>query len=403
VLTVGLRGALSASRGALERSHPKTEVTWTDLAALDHDQPVDLVLQLADDATASATVVNEALVATWERVPEPHAVDRMLQQALVDTYGFIVGYTDGMHRVCRLIQMLAHPMTQNMDVRALIVGESGAGKDLVARAVHRLGRRADRPFVAINCAALPRELILSELFGNVRGAFSGAVSNRSGLLREAADGVLFLDEIAELPVELQTVLLRVLEERVFRPLGSTGLVEFGAQVISATNQVAATLVERGAMRADLYFRLAHIVVPVPPLAERDGDLELLVGYLWRRVDGSDPPDELIAEVAGRAWPGNVRQLRHVIEYAALLRRAGAGSVIEALGARPATEVRGPRTSAPEGPFGTLAEQRERFERDVLVSVLRRCAGDLDEVARELGITRRSVYNLLKRHRIAPSK
>jgi DNA-binding NtrC family response regulator len=218
------------------------------------------------------------------------------------------------------------------------------------------------------------------------------------MLQQAADGVLFLDEIAELPLEMQPVLLRVLEDFAFHPLGSIAPLEFRAQVISATNREAATLVERGAMRADLYFRLAHVIVPVPPIAERAGDLELLVRHLWRRADDSEPPEELIADATGRAWPGNVRQLRHAIERAALLRRTvGLGSLSDALGApiAPATED--------AARSGTLAELRERFERGVLVSVLRRCGGDLDAVARELSITRRSVYNLLKRHRIPPGK
>ncbi|TMQ06192.1 MAG: sigma-54-dependent Fis family transcriptional regulator [Deltaproteobacteria bacterium] len=394
MLTVGLLGALVEARRSLELSKPKTQVQWVDLAA--PHGPVDLALRLLGDETPAPPSIDPGLVATWDHIPDHGAVDRMLQQALVNAYGFVVGYTDAMHQVCRWIQVLAHPMTQTTNVRALLVGPTGVGKDLVARTVARLGRRASQPFVAINCATLPRELIVAELFGAEAGAYTGLARRRPGLFQAAADGVLFLDEVSELPLELQPVLLRVLDEHAFRPLGSTTQIAFHAQIISATNRELASLIEGGAMRADLYYRLAHVVVPLPSLAERADDLDLLVRYLWRQVDDSDPPEDIIAEVARRAWPGNIRQLRGVIERAVLLRKTvgSTSSLLDEIKAAPAAQP---------VPSGTLSELRQRFERDVLVSIVQRCGGNIRDIARELGITQRSVYNLLKRHRIAPGK
>jgi transcriptional regulator with PAS, ATPase and Fis domain len=207
------------------------------------------------------------------------------------------------------------------DATVLLRGESGCGKELAARAIHRESHRRDGPFVPVNCAALTPSLVESELFGHVRGAFTGAVSERRGLFQQANGGTLFLDEVAELPLEMQGKLLRVLEERRVTPLGGEREIEVDVRVIAATHRALREEVKAGRFREDLMYRLRVVPVFLPPLRDRRGDVEALLWHLLvefnargpRRVEQIAP--DVMRALLDHAWPGNVRELRNVIEYA----------------------------------------------------------------------------------------
>ncbi|HEY8515370.1 MAG TPA: sigma 54-interacting transcriptional regulator [Candidatus Binatia bacterium] len=231
----------------------------------------------------------------------------------------IVGACQAMRAVSKLIDKVAHA-----DATVLVTGESGTGKELVARAIHRRSARANAPFVVVNCGAIPENLIESELFGHVRGAFTGAIADRPGLFRRAHGGTIFLDEIGELPLQLQVRLLRVLQDRMVMPVGGNTQFAVDVRVIAATNRVLEDLVKEGRFREDLYYRLAVISIHVPPLREREGDLERLIAHFVRKA--AERHAKPVARVSGRAmelllrykYPGNVRELENVIEHAVTL-------------------------------------------------------------------------------------
>jgi two-component system response regulator HydG len=283
----------------------------------------------------------------------------------------------------------------------LIQGESGTGKELVARAIHDNGPSKDRPFVAIDCGALPENLIERELFGHVRGAFTDARQDQPGLLASAANGTVFFDEIAELPLGLQSKLLRALQEKEFRPLGSTQYVPLPARIIAATNRDLKLAQAEGKFRSDLYYRLNVLQIVLPTLRERGRDIELLANhFLYKQretgcavVGISRQARDLLSRYA---WPGNVRELENAIQFAALL--AG-GSTIEAADLPP--DVRslpepGPREdAAPAGELGYLREA----ERRTILEVLAAAHGDRKEAARRLGTSKSWIYAKLKEYGI----
>ncbi len=211
----------------------------------------------------------------------------------------------------------------------LITGESGTGKELIARAIHFGGTRARRPFVPINCSAIPHELAESMLFGHVRGAFTGALDTQRGYFELADGGTLFLDEIGDMPPELQAKLLRVLEDGCFSPLGSTAQKHVDVRVLSATNQGLQTRISQGTLRQDLYFRLAQFIVTVPPLRERPGDIPLLIQHFLRLLAfemGIETPvlsPAAFSELSRYPFPGNVRELRNIIEHALIKSKGSA--------------------------------------------------------------------------------
>ena len=279
------------------------------------------------------------------------------------------------------------------EASAMILGESGSGKELVARAIAAASPRADGPFVAVNCAAVPAALLESEFFGHERGAFSGAEGRRLGCFDLADRGTLFLDEIGELPVELQAKLLRALEEQRFRRLGGTDEVQVSVRLLAATNRDLAAAVAAGRFRLDLLYRLNVISVRVPPLRERGEDVLLLAQHFLDhyRVRMGKLPATLAAETRAAllayGWPGNVRELRNVMERAAIL---SDGAVVrrrdlpEELAGRPS----GGALIIPED--ATL----EQVEQAYLLEVLRRCAGNQTRAAQRLGISVRTLYNRL---------
>jgi len=273
----------------------------------------------------------------------------------------------------------------NSDAPVLILGESGTGKDLAARALHDEGLRRSAPFVPLNCASLPQNLIESELFGHERGAFTGALGRRAGAFELADGGTLFLDEIGEMPLDLQPRLLRVLESGEVRRIGGPAAFHVGVRVVAATNRDLNMEVAAGRFRADLYYRLRVIEARLPPLRERPEDLPLLVDSLLREFGGGPRRLSRNAEARLRShrWPGNVRELKNVLVRAALL------SDRETIPAD--------RLDLVETPSPGLATLADMMRAHVL-AVLASCGGNRAEAARRLGISRTALFDRLKRYR-----
>ena len=274
----------------------------------------------------------------------------------------------------------------------LIVGESGSGKELVAEAVHRASPRSDRPLLAVNCAAIPENLVESQLFGHVRGAFTGAIEDRLGWFRQADTGTLFLDEVGELPLEAQSKLLRILEQHPFLPVGATSEVEVDVRVIAATNRDLREAVREKRFREDLYYRLSVFDIKVPPLREREGDVELLMHHFlehFRKRHGRNDmqfSERSRQKLLEYAWPGNVRQLRNVIDSAVVMAN---GNVVE-----------------PEdlGLYDAGTDHLDSlriadWEKKLIRLALRKTAGNVPEAAKLLGIGRATLYRKIDEYQI----
>lgn len=283
------------------------------------------------------------------------------------------------------------------DAAVLIQGESGTGKELLARAVHAASPRSNRPFVAINCAAIPEPLLESELFGHVKGAFTGAVRDNRGLFLSADGGTLLLDEIGDMPPALQVKLLRVLQEKQVRPVGGMQHVPVDVRVISATHRNLETELAAGNFREDLYYRLKVVALNLPSLAERREDIPLLAGHFLNElaarykkdVTGLSP--EAVEQLVAAAWPGNVRQLYNVIEQSVALTttpRIPANLVQQAI-QREQTE------------FASFEQARRKFERDYLAQLLKITDGNVTQASRLAKRNRTEFYKLLQRHQLDP--
>ncbi|SWW40117.1 two-component system response regulator GlrR [Klebsiella pneumoniae] len=286
-------------------------------------------------------------------------------------------------------------MVAQSDVSVLINGQSGTGKEIVAQAIHSASPRHDKPFVAINCGALPEQLLESELFGHARGAFTGAVSNREGLFQAAEGGTLFLDEIGDMPVALQVKLLRVLQERKVRPLGSNRDIEINVRIISATHRDLPKAMARGEFREDLFYRLNVVNLKIPPLSERTEDIPLLANHLLRQSADRHKPfvrafsSDAMKRLMAAKWPGNVRQLVNVIEQCVALTSSpviGDALVEQAL--------EGENTALP-----TFVEARNQFELNYLRKLLQITKGNVTHAARMAGRNRTEFYKLLSRHEL----
>src|SRR5512139_373624 len=300
----------------------------------------------------------------------------------------------------RLIEMADRVAAS--DATILITGESGTGKEVVARRIHVRSPREDRPFVAINCAAIPGELLESELFGHTRGAFTGAVRDRPGKFRQADGGTLFLDEIGEIPMSLQSKLLRALQERVVDVVGGDAPVEVDARVVCATNKDLQERIREGRFREDLYYRLNVVELHVPPLRERPEDIPLLVEYFIRELDTGKEmviPPRVMEELGARPWPGNVRELRNACERIAILghgREASIDDLPPASGRAsmedPAADIMGP--SFPPLPAGGLS--LVDLEKKVIEMALRLKKGNITQAAAYLRVPRHIlVYRIEK--------
>ena len=290
-------------------------------------------------------------------------------------------------------------LVAGVDTTALITGETGTGKEVLAVAVHAASPRAQAPFIALNCSALPEELLESELFGHEKGAFTGAVTRHEGLFQAADSGTLFLDEIGDMPLPLQAKLLRVLQDFKVRPVGSTRAIPVDVRIISATHHDLEQLVEQGDFREDLFYRLSVVPLHMPSLRERREDIPLLVEHFLRqaakrtRRPAKRFAPEALRHLMGADLPGNVRQLQNLVEQCSILSPSdimSVGLTAQALREKPSD-------------IPTLDEAKQGFERRYLVGVLRAAEGNITNAARMAGRNRTEFYKLLARHSLDPTR
>ncbi len=334
----------------------------------------------------------EELNALLHRLPSRA---RSVRRAVESQTGTLIGSSEGMRAVQKAIGLAA-----DSNSTVLILGETGTGKELVARALHVHSGRKDHPFIAVNCAAIPAELLESELFGHVKGSFTGAVSDRAGAFRDADQGTLFLDEIGDMPLAMQAKILRALQEQVVAPVGGKP-VRTTARIIAATHRDLSTLVAEKTFREDLYYRLNVVPIAIPPLRERASDIVPLAEHFLQLATGSGARGKqlspaALAKLQGYAWPGNVRELRNVIERACVLTR---GDVIE-----PGDiDTRGERSDTLSN--HTLLEADlptavARLEEAMIRKALEACGGNRTEAARRLNINRQLLYTKMQRYGMA---
>jgi DNA-binding NtrC family response regulator len=307
-----------------------------------------------------------------------------------DRLGAMLGASVEMRRLYAIIERVAPT-----DATVLVQGETGSGKELVAQEVHTFSPRAAGPFVAVDCGGIAQNVIESELFGHVRGAFSGAVSDRKGLFEEASGGTLFLDEIGELPMPLQGKLLRVLETREVRRVGGNKVRAVDVRVIAATNRPLANAVNEGAFREELYHRLAVVEMRVPPLRNRREDIPMLAQHFYERFGGTGPvPPDLLSAMLTRAWPGNVRELRNFVQRYLSLRSVSAAPSSAPLQALP----QGIEALVPV--HMPLKEARdawvEQFETVYVRTLLQQTGGNVTRAAASAGISRRFLQRIMAR-------
>ena len=318
------------------------------------------------------------------------------------SFGEMVGRSNAIRSVFGLLERMA-----GSNASVLIGGETGTGKELVARAVHKGGPRASGPFVAVDCGAIAANLVESELFGHVRGAFTGATETRAGAFERAHGGVLFLDEIGELPLELQPKLLRVLESREIRKVGGSSVQSVNVRIVAGTHRNLAEMVDERTFRADLYYRLAVVQVELPPLRARPEDLPLLVEKLLRESGATNfGPIEgpNLDELASHDWPGNVRELRNTLQRA--LACAGTAtprfselSFHVGKSVTSAATLKAARMQVDlDVPFHRAKERlTDTFEQAYLTQLLVACESNIAAASRRSGIARRHLYDLLKKH------
>jgi len=318
--------------------------------------------------------------------------NRLLREQLRSRPGFggLIGVSPRMQRVYKLIEKVAQH-----SYPVLILGESGTGKELVSRSIHFSGPRSNKPFSPVDCSALVPTLIESELFGYVKGAFTGAQQSKQGLFEAAGEGTLFLDEIGDLPVDLQAKLLRALQEHEVKPVGSNDRVGIRARVIAATNRDLEASIRTGSFRQDLYFRLNVVQIKLPALRDRRVDIPLLVNTFLEKFSDPARPIHTISEEAMRRimaydWPGNIRELENAIERAVAL---GSGPILH-VGDLPSNLQ---YTSAEKLPEGDEMVPLEALERRAIFRALRETAGDKLAAARLLGIGKTTLYRKLKQY------
>ena len=403
------------------REHP-CELVVTDLKMdgidgmellkeLKREQPATEVLMMTAHGTVE-TAVEALRVGAYDYIQKPfdmddfvHAVGRMAEKVglssentrlradLKERHSFdnVIGASGAMQNVFRMVERVA-----KRDATVLLRGESGTGKEVVAKLIHHQSARSDGPFLAVNCAAIPENLLESELFGHEKGAFTGAVGSRLGLFREADGGTLFLDEIGEVGTNIQVKLLRALQEQEVQPVGGRGPVPINARIVAATNRELEVGLKEGWFREDLYYRLSVFPIFVPPLRERRDDVEPLAAHFLEKSGhaGLAFDAEAMQRLLGYAWPGNVRELENIVQRAALMTD---GEVI-GTGALPNHVTgRGPI----EGTAGaiTIPEEGlnlEALEEDLIRQAIRKAQGNKTRAAELLGITRRTLYSRLDR-------
>jgi DNA-binding NtrC family response regulator len=339
----------------------------------------------------------EDLRARLERVARDMDLDRenrLLREQLRSKPGFggMIGVSAKMQRVYKMIEKVSQH-----EYPVLILGESGTGKELVAKSIHYSGKRKERPFAPVDCSSLVPTLIESELFGYVKGAFTGAMQSKQGLLEAAQGGTLFLDEIGDMPVDLQAKLLRALQEREVKPVGSTERRHINIRIIAATNRDLETAIRSGAFRQDLYFRLNVVQIKLPPLRERKSDIQLLVISFLEKFSDPHGPTRTISDDAMRRliaydWPGNVRELENAIERAVAM---GSGPIVH-VGDLP-SNLHYP--SSERVPDKDELLPMEELERRAILRTLRETGGDKLAAARMLGIGKTTLYRKLKQYQM----
>ncbi len=306
----------------------------------------------------------------------------------------IVVKSEKMQRVLDVVSRVSRN-----DSTVCISGESGTGKELIAKAIHRASTRREKPFVALNCAALPEPLLESRLFGHQKGAFTGAVQSTRGVFTQAHEGTIFLDEIGDMSLAIQAKVLRVLQERRFYPVGSEKLMEVDVRVVVATNKDLEEEVKKGLFRGDLFYRIHVIPICLPPLRERKEDIPPLVEHLLKRISGQMKKEikglapEAMRKLMLHDWPGNVRELQNTLEYAAAMTREdviGEELVLASV----------PRSG--EELLRPLKEARDAFERGYLIKLLLSCKGNVSEASELAGRYRTDFYGLLKKHSLNPT-
>ncbi|MCX6603341.1 MAG: sigma-54 dependent transcriptional regulator [Acidobacteria bacterium] len=289
------------------------------------------------------------------------------------------------------------------DATVLINGETGTGKELLAKAIHFNSPRRERPFVAINCGAIPRELLESELFGHVKGSFTGAIAHKKGRVETADGGTLFLDEIGEMPAELQVKLLRVIQEREIEKLGTTEPMRVDVRVVAATHRNLAVMIEDGTFREDLYYRLAVIPVELPPLRERPCDIPDLVNFFFDRArkrvnrPGLVMPPELMLYFVGYRWPGNIRELENIMERITVLAR---GNEISVADLPPQIAAAGSSPSAMQLDLPSTGISLESVEKELILKALEKCDWNQTHAAKYLDISRKTLIYRMEKHGLA---
>ncbi len=344
--------------------------------------------------------INEILLTVERALEKPRLVVEVqrLRRELGRRHRFagLVGVSPAMQEVYDLIEKVAA-----QEITVMIQGESGTGKEIVARAIHALSARRGGPFIPVNCGAIAESLLESELFGHVRGAFTGAVTETKGLFRAAEGGTIFLDEIAEISYNLQVKLLRVLQEREVRPVGSDRSVKVDVRVVAATNRPLEEAIRDGTLRKDLFYRLNVVSIGLPPLRERASDIPLLVQHfieVFNERTGRHVcaiSSEVLETLARHSWPGNVRELENVVERTFAL---GTEPVITAKDLPPYL------ASEPVGMLKTASSQRPVLLRDLeaetILRVLRETGGNQVQAARLLGVDRKTIHRKLKKYRLS---
>ena len=344
---------------------------------------------------------NEEILIQVKRALEQKRLEQELQRLRTEVqarnrFQNIIGQSAAMQKILEIVAQV-----KDLPANILIEGESGTGKELVARAIHASSSRASGPFIAVNCAAIPETLLESELFGYVRGAFTDARKDRSGLFREANGGMIFLDEISEMPTSLQSKLLRVLEDKEVRPLGANHGEKIDARVLSASNRNLQEQVRSGKFRQDLYYRLNVIRIELPALRDRREDLPLMLQHFIekfaaaakRQVDGIEA--DALAALKSYDWPGNIRELEHTIERAVLL---GKGSRI-GLEDLPPNVVATGQSSIVMAQALTRQLTLHDLEREYVAKVLESTNGNKTEAAKILGVDRTTLYRKLEEYKL----
>lgn len=339
----------------------------------------------------NVSVLNETLCEISQFYQQSQTKGEAITTSDLDQFGLLLGSSSQMHELYRTLRRVART-----EANVLIVGESGSGKELVAQTIHLASNRKQQPYVAINCGAISPELVDSELFGHVKGAFTGANKPHDGVFKQAQGGTLFLDEVTEMPIEHQVKLLRVLETGEYRPVGDSKVHIANVRVIAATNRDPKEAIEQQLFREDLYFRLSHFPIHVPPLRERGNDIVGLAKHFIAHRNANENQvktilDSALDKIAASQWPGNVRELKHTIERAFILADDVIGEEHLVFDAPPL------ETGSPIENLVPAGVALETLEKAAILNTLEETEGNKTESANKLGISVKTLYNKLEKY------